>query len=317
MPKADRVIAEIRKLPRTDRGDRRLAAMLGQGAGHFDGLSTGDAERVRGHILAAFGEDRSSECALPAIREELRTSLSPIVLAGAARAARSLRAIDEEVRGLLLAASERIALRDEYVRFDGAPGQTAREEIAAALAARPRACCAGGAAKAADPVRFSLPPAAIERAAVEDQAGERTALAELLRRRTSLVAFFYTRCMNPAKCSLTITRLAGIAREYEERDLNLLGFSYDGAYDTPARLLAYGRDRGFPFGEHARLIRCRTGWSGVRAAFRLRVGYGQATVNDHARELFLVRPDFGAVGLDPEALADRAAIEAYLQAIAA
>ena len=311
MAEADRVIAGIRAIPRTERGDRRLAAMLGQGADHFHGLSTGDAERVRGHILAAFGEDRASECALPAIREELRTSLSPIVLAGAARAARSLRAIDEEVRGLLLAASERIALRDEYVRFDGAAASTAREEIAAALAARPRSCCAGG-ARAADPVRFSLSPAAVERTVVEDQSGERFALAELLRRRTSLIAFFYTRCMNPAKCSLTVTRLAGLARELHALDLNLLGFSYDGAYDTPPRLTAYGRDRGFPFGERARLIRCRSGWKGVRAGFGLKVGYGQASVNDHARELFLVSPDLDAIGLDPEALADRAAIALYL-----
>lgn len=311
MPEADRVIAAIRAMPRTRGGDRRLAAMLSQSAGHFDGLSTADAERVRGHILAAFGEDRASECALPAIREELRTSLSPIVLAGAARAARSLGAIDEDLRGLLLAASERIALRDEYVRFDGAPALTARAEIAAVLAGPPRPCC-GGAARSADPVRFSLPPAAVEQAAVEDQSGERIGLAELLRRRTSLIAFFYTRCMNPAKCSLTVTRLAGLTRELQGRDLNLLGFSYDGAYDTPLRLRAYGRDRGFPFGEGARLIRCRTGWKGIRAAFGLRVGYGQATVNDHARELFLVRPDLAAIGLDPERLADPAAIEAYL-----
>jgi protein SCO1/2 len=311
VPGADRVIAEIRAVPRTRRGDRRLAAMLSQGADHFDGLSTADAERVRGHILAAFGEDRASEWALPAIREELRTSLSPIVLAGAARAARALEAIDEELRRLLLAASERIALRDEYVRFDGAAALTAREEIAAALAARPRACC-GGAARPADPVRFSLPPAAVERAAVEDQSGARIALAELLRRRTSLIAFFYTRCMNPAKCSLTVTRLAGLARDLQGRDLNLLGFSYDGAYDNPVRLRAYGRDRGFAFGEGARLIRCRAGWKGIRAAFGLRVGYGPATVNDHARELFLVRPDLSAIGLDPEWLADRAAVEGYL-----
>lgn len=310
--RADRVIAEIRAIPRTGRGDRRLAAMLSQSADHFDGLSTADAERVRGHILAAFGEDRASECALPAIREELRTSLSPIVLAGAARAARALEAIDEELRGLLLAASERIALRDEYVRFDGAEGRTAREEIAAALTARPPRACCGGPAKSADPVQFSLPPAAVERAAVEDQSGERIGLAALLRRRTSLIAFFYTRCMNPAKCSLTVTRLAGLARDLRGRDLNLLGFSYDGAYDTPVRLLAYGRDRGFPFGEGARLIRCRAGWKGIRAAFGLRVGYGQATVNDHAREIFLVRPDLDAIGLDPESLAERAAIEAYL-----
>jgi len=312
MPEADRVIAEIRAVPRTDRGDRRLAAMLGQGAGHFDGLSTGEAERVRGHILAAFGEDRAAECALPEIREELRTSLSPIVLAGAARAARSLPAIDEEMRALLLAASERIAQRDEYVRFEGAAALTAREEIAAALAARPSACCAAARAKPAEPVRFSLPPAAVERASVEDQSGARLALAELVRRRTSLIAFFYTRCMNPAKCSLTVTRLAGLARDLQGRELNLLGFSYDGAYDNPVRLLAYGRDRGFAFGEKARLIRCRAGWRGVRAAFGLRVGYGPATVNEHARELFLVRPDLGAIGLDPELLAGRDAVEAYL-----
>ena len=47
---------------------------------------------------------------------------------------------------------------------------------------------------------------------IEDQSGAKATMAELLAGRDTILAFFYTRCMNPARCSLTITRLAGLAR---------------------------------------------------------------------------------------------------------
>ena len=37
-------------------------------------------------------------------------------------------------------------------------------------------------------------------------------LADLLTAQSTVLAFFYTRCMNPNRCSLTITLLAALAR---------------------------------------------------------------------------------------------------------
>jgi len=315
--KVDRVVDRIRAMPRTPNGDRRLSAMLRQDGAHFAGLSTADAEWVRGLILAAFEHRAAPDAALPTIKEELRTSLNPVVLAGAARAVRGLATVDGELRTLLAAASERIALGDEYVCFDdaepGSPTRTAREEIAAALAhVVPMAstCCATGpsAGQPADSLEaLSLCPGALSPVTLEDQFGEKTRLVEVLRSRSSLVAFFYTRCMNPAKCSLTVTRLAALARHLRDDgrsgDLNVLAISYDGEFDVSSRLLDFGRDRGFPFDETAKIVRCVAGWSAVRQQFGLQVGYGGSTVNAHARELFMVSTDLRANGLDIELLA--------------
>jgi hypothetical protein len=129
-------------------------------------------------------------------------------------------------------------------------------------------------------------------------------LAELLSGRTTVLAFFYTRCMNPRKCSLTITRLAALAATTSALEPGILAMSYDPEFDVPSRLLRYGSERGFPFGENARFVRAIDGWQDLRAMLGLRVGYGPVTVNEHARELFRVTPKLFAYGLDPDALAD-------------
>ena len=66
------------------------AQQLRQDAPHVSGLSSTDAERVRAHLLASFETRGIPAEALPVVAEELRTSVSPAVLAGAARAVRSL-----------------------------------------------------------------------------------------------------------------------------------------------------------------------------------------------------------------------------------
>ncbi|WP_442180679.1 SCO family protein [Rhizobium leguminosarum] len=130
---------------------------------------------------------------------------------------------------------------------------------------------------------------------------------DLLRGHRTLVAFFYTRCMNPAKCSLTVTRLASIARNLEQSDaasdLLVLACTYDPDFDLGPRLEAYGRDRGFPFGDKSMMVRCVNGWDLLRNAFKLKVGYSAATVNDHAREIFLVGSELEVEPLSPDSLA--------------
>jgi hypothetical protein len=298
----DEILARIAAAPPGEAGGRRLAAMLRQDNARYRGLSGGEMEKVRGHLFAALEGRALPPAARDALREELRTSLSPVVLAGAARAAPGLGAAGGETAALLDAAASRIAARDEYVRFDGEAAATASAALAAAKMRLAAPCC-GGPAVPTEAAPFQLCPGAMARVAVEDQAGGRARLGALLGARPSLIAFFYTRCMNPAKCSLTVTRLAAVARAAGSDGPNLLAISYDPDYDAPGRLRAYGAERGFPFGAEARLLRCRTGWAELRRAFALDVGYGASTVNGHARELFIVSPGLEATPLDPEAMA--------------
>lgn len=307
-------------------GDRRLAAMLHQDAAHFSGLSSRECERVRGEVLATFeGRDLPPE-ALRSIAEELRTSLSPVVLAGAARALAGAARPPADMRPLLEGARDRIAGRDEYVSLGNAAGaatgaRTAGEELRDAIlrfGEGPVRCCGGASAAAPRPDEppLSLCAKSLRPVTVEDQSRERTSLVTLLRERASLLLFFYTRCMNPAKCSLAVGRLGALARHLAEGrtpDFNVLAVSYDPAYDRPERLLKYGLDRDFPFAPRARLMRCAAGWSRLRSALNLRVGYGPATVNDHARELFFVSPGLGARAVDPELLADASTAAAALR----
>jgi protein SCO1/2 len=137
---------------------------------------------------------------------------------------RGLTTVDGEGRALLIAASERLEVRDEVVQSDvleHAPAtapRTARSEIETTLAVceKAPACCCGGGAKPSPRSEALQPiflcPSVLSRVVVEDQSEQRTPLLPLLRNRTSLIAFFYTRCMNPAKCSLTISRLAELTR---------------------------------------------------------------------------------------------------------
>lgn len=317
MPGVDVLIEEIAAVSRSRTGAKRLAAMLRQDAPHFRGLSAGDTERLRAHILASFEHRPLPAPAVRAVKEDLRTSQSPIVLAGAARAARALVRVEPEWRDLLAAASARIEARDEVVRLDNkdvsadTPLRTARDEIALTLALRDEEaghCCSSVPAAPTDqPLAVvTLCPKALRRVTVEDQAGRPQALFDLLQGRVSLVAFFYTRCMNPLKCSLTVARLGALARvaaiHPAAADLGVFAISYDSDFDSAQRLLTFGRDRGFPFGERARLLRCDAGWDTLRRMFALQVGYTATTVNGHARELFVVSGRLEATTIDCERL---------------
>jgi cytochrome oxidase Cu insertion factor (SCO1/SenC/PrrC family) len=284
---------------------------LRQDAPYLAGLSTAAAERVRAHLLASFEATGIPEDAVAVVAEELRTAVSPAVLAGAARATRGAGpdAADADWDPLLRDAATRIETTDVFVRWQArvVPAgwmRTARGEILAVLAERAEraARAAGTGIAAAQGAEFALDATALRGVRLEDQDAASLTLADALAPQPTIVAFFYTRCMNPAKCSLTITRLGALAREAPGR-YGILAISYDPDFDDPDRLRRYGAERGFPFADRARLARATEGWQDVRTMFRLRVGYGPVTVNEHARELFLVSADT-ARGLAPDAIAE-------------
>jgi protein SCO1/2 len=185
--------------------------------------------------------------------------------------------------------------RQELRRLARTEGPLFGEAVRAVLedlAAAPGHCCGGGmpATPALDDGRQPDPEPVPREVQVEDQDGQRVVLADFLTRAPTVVAFFYTRCDNPRKCSLTITSLGELCRDLGDRlgSVQVAAVTYDPGFDIPARLLRYGRDRGLPFGPAVRMFRAVSGWDLLRAHFGLRVGYTASVVNRHGIELFLL-----------------------------
>lgn len=132
----------------------------------------------------------------------------------------------------------------------------------------------------------------IESTVLEDQDGENVSFGEFFHGRPSIVAFFYTRCDNPLKCSLTITKLARIQELLKKEGLsdqiNTAGITYDPGFDLPDRLLGYGKHRGLCFGPQHRLLRAQDGLNSLRKHFELGVNFVESLVNRHRIELYIL-----------------------------
>lgn len=126
----------------------------------------------------------------------------------------------------------------------------------------------------------------------EDQDGSAVKFGEFFNGAPSIVVFFYSRCDNPNKCSLTITKLAGLQRAIKDAGLDgqlkTAAITYDPGYDLPSRLKAYGENRGVAFGDSDRFLRARTGFKELQEYFDLGVNFGDSTVNRHRIELFIL-----------------------------
>ncbi|MGE0029175.1 MAG: SCO family protein [Thermoleophilia bacterium] len=185
------------------------------------------------------------------------------------------------------------ALRVTHGPTWGADVRRALDDVVAALPVHEGACCGHPAAPARPAA--AAPGTRIADALLEDQDGARTTFGAAFRGRPSALAFFYTRCENPEKCSLTITRLAELQAALEEAGLreraNVAALTYDPAHDLPHRLRRYGEARGLRFGPRARMFRAEHDHEAIRRHFALRVGYAGSLVNRHAVELFVLGPD--------------------------
>ena len=132
----------------------------------------------------------------------------------------------------------------------------------------------------------------IEQAVFEDQHGASLTFAEFFHGRPSILVFFYTRCDNPLKCSLTITKLARIQQQLEANglgeDINIAGITYDPEFDLPERLRTYGEQRAVRFTPRHRLLRTRDGFDSLRKHFKLGVNFIESLVNRHRIEVYLL-----------------------------
>jgi protein SCO1/2 len=338
-PVADIVayVDRLRALP--DAGDE-LVDLLAEKAPVYAGRSTGEAERLRGYLLASFEATGLPASALAFVIEELETGLNPYVVAAAAKALRGASSLPERIVPLLLDAIDRVRQSDDVVRFDsraaaasGTTPHTALTEMFRTLAwLGPRAGAALPALQAMlarDPPVFSAAVLAeIEKAAaavsrpeqpalhsccadravasspaplvetdiadaeLQDQDGAVFSFGQFFRGRPSVLTFFYTRCMNPNKCSLTISKLARLQRRVGEEGLggqvNIAAISYDPAFDLPRRLHFYGAERGMAFDDRNRLMRTTGPFEPLQLYFDLGVGYGSTTVNQHRLELVVL-----------------------------
>ena len=173
-------------------------------------------------------------------------------------------------------------------------------EIEQALAAVSRGimpaaggCCGGSDA----PVAFkslAATPTGLDINAVQlqDQDGAVFSFGDFFLGRPGVLTFFYTRCMNPNKCSLTITKLARLRQrliaEGLQRRFGIAAVSYDPAFDQPARLRAYGEARGMAFDDRNKLLRTTGPFEPFQRRFDLGVGFGPTTVNQHRLDIIVL-----------------------------
>ena len=75
--------------------------------------------------------------------------------------------------------------------------------------------------------------------------------------------------------------------------------TYDPEFDLPARLRAYGENRGVVFSPSARIFRTRGALAAVEDYFELGVSFGETLVNRHRIELFLLDQRCGGRELLP------------------
>ena len=130
---------------------------------------------------------------------------------------------------------------------------------------------------------------------LEDQDGYRSTFNEFLgQKKIALIAFFYTRCDNPLKCSLTITNLAKIQElvlsHNWANEVELAAISYDSDFDGPSQLRRYGEARGISFNEQTHFFRILNNFDKLKNYFDLSVNYAGSTVNRHTIELYLLAP---------------------------
>jgi protein SCO1/2 len=151
----------------------------------------------------------------------------------------------------------------------------------------------------------------------EDHAGNRIRYDDFFHGKPSIVAFFYTRCNNPQRCSLTITKLARVQRLLEQRNLDsrihTAAITYDPAFDVPSRIQNFGNSRGLRMDAEHRMLRTTGDFERVKAYFGLGVNFIESLVSRHRVEVYILDVDgrvaasFERIQWDERQVADQAA----------
>jgi protein SCO1 len=156
----------------------------------------------------------------------------------------------------------------------------------------------------------------IESTVFEDHAGAPVTFKEFFRGHPSIVVFFYTRCDNPLKCSLTVAKLARVqkllaARGLAER-IHTAAITYDPAFDLPDRLRRFGENRDVRLDARHRMLRATEGIHALRSHFGLGVNFVASLVNRHRVEAYVldaegrIAASFERLLWDEQQIVDRA-----------
>ncbi len=133
---------------------------------------------------------------------------------------------------------------------------------------------------------------------LQDQSGCKFLLSDFFIGQPNVVVFFFTRCGNPEKCTLTISRLGRLQKCLKEREspVRTAAITYDPDYDDPRRLTQYARSWGAHVDENHRFLRTLDNHALLRAFFELGVSYGGTSVNQHQLEAFVLDAAGNLVG---------------------
>ena len=126
----------------------------------------------------------------------------------------------------------------------------------------------------------------------EDHDGAKISFNEFFNGRPTILVFFYTRCDNPLKCSLTVTKLARVQKLLESRNLaeqiQTAAITYDPAFDVAERIRRYGEKRSVRLDAFHRMLRATNGIDSLRQHFKLGVNYVESLVNRHRLEVYVL-----------------------------
>lgn len=132
----------------------------------------------------------------------------------------------------------------------------------------------------------------IARTVFEDQDGAALTFGDFFHGRPTIVVFFYTRCDNPLKCSLTVTKLGRVQALLRERGssgtIGTAAITYDPGFDSADRLRSFGQRRGLAFDSAHRMLRAVDGMDTLRRHFRLGVNFIGSLVNRHRIEAYVL-----------------------------
>lgn len=170
-------------------------------------------------------------------------------------------------------------------------GEVNRDALAAAVAAieaDPQATVEPGCPPIVV-VDRALPPE-LAGSRLQDHAERELSFKEFFVGAPTVVVFFFTRCGNPAKCPLTVSRLGHLQSRLvaEGHAIRTAAFTYDPAYDIPRRMAQYARSWGARLGEEHRFFRTLDDPEPLRAFFDLGASYGPAGVTQHQLEAFVL-----------------------------
>lgn len=133
---------------------------------------------------------------------------------------------------------------------------------------------------------------------LQDQSGNTFLFPDFFRGQPTVVVFFFTRCGNPAKCPLTISRLGRLQARLKSMgsQVRTAAITYDPEYDNPKRLTQYARSWGAHVDENHRFLRTLENHATLREFFKLGVSYGGSSVNQHQLEAFVLNAEGSIVG---------------------